>query len=290
MQNYVDQAAGSDYQDFMCNKLTYDKHDGIDIRLPTRAEMDKGVKVLAAADGAVLNVRDEMADISVRKIDRNTIKDKECGNGVVIDHADGWQTQYCHMMKGSVIVHKGQTVKAGDPLGLIGLSGDTEFPHVHVSVRKDGAKVDPYTGGSMETGCGKGTKSLWSATAAEAMQYRDTGVLKTGFIQDVPKYDDVMDGKFSGTEIKQDAPMMIFWSLLYGLHTGDVLSMKLTDPQGNIAVSKDVTLDRAKAQYFQFIGKKRKTDPWAKGTYTGLVSVLRDGKTVAESRGEFLVD
>lgn len=290
VQNYVDQASGADYQDFTCNKLTYDKHDGIDIRLPTRAEMEKGVHVLAAADGTVLNVRDEMVDVSVKKISRESIAGKECGNGVVIDHADGWQTQYCHMMKGSIVVHSGQRVKAGDVLGLVGLSGDTEFPHVHFSLRKQGEKIDPYTGGGLEAGCGKEAKSLWNDEAKAAMAYRDTGLLKTGFLPEVPNSDGVLDGKFTGTSIKANAPVMIFYGLLFGLHANDTLTLKLTDMNDVTLVEKSTTIDRAKAQYFQFIGKKLKTDGWPKGHYSGLVTVTRDGKNVVESKNDFVVE
>ena len=37
-----------------------------------------------------------------------------------------------------------EVVEAGTVLGQIGLSGRTQFPHVHLSVRKDGKVVDPF--------------------------------------------------------------------------------------------------------------------------------------------------
>jgi murein DD-endopeptidase MepM/ murein hydrolase activator NlpD len=37
----------------------------------------------------------------------------------------------CHMQAGSVRVSAGQRVVALDVLGLLGNSGDTNFPHVH---------------------------------------------------------------------------------------------------------------------------------------------------------------
>ena len=53
------------------------------------------------------------------------ISGKECGNGVVLVHDDGYQTQYCHLKKGSVAVKKGARVSEGDLLGFIGMSGKT---------------------------------------------------------------------------------------------------------------------------------------------------------------------
>ena len=69
---------------------------------------------------------------------------RDCGNGVVIDHDDGWQTQYCHLRRGSVGVTRGQAVARGDRLGVVGMSGRTQFPHLHLSVRRDGAVIDPF--------------------------------------------------------------------------------------------------------------------------------------------------
>ena len=38
----------------------------------------------------------------------------------------------------------GDNVQVGDVLGKIGLSGRTQFPHVHVSVRHNGTCIDPF--------------------------------------------------------------------------------------------------------------------------------------------------
>lgn len=290
VQNYVDQSAGSDYQDFQCNKLAYDKHDGVDIRVPTWSEMEKGVEVLAAADGTVLGGRDGVDDISVKKIQKNVIAGKECGNGVVIEHPDGWQTQYCHMRKGSVRVQKGDQVKTGDVLGLIGLSGDTEFPHMHLSVRKNGEKIDPYTGNTMESGCGQPGKTLWSAKAAPIMQYQPSGLLTMGFTGQVPNLPGILDGAFGGTRIKPGSKAMIAWALLFGLHSEDVLAMKLTGPDGKTVAEGTSTIERAKAQFFQFIGKKSKGQPLQTGTYKAEVTVTRDGQPVIESARDFKVE
>ena len=74
---------------------------------------------------------------------RTTSRDRNCGNGVVIRHADGWETQYCHLRRGSVQVAEGDRVEAGEPLGLVGMSGEANFPHVHLSVRRDGDRHRP---------------------------------------------------------------------------------------------------------------------------------------------------
>ncbi len=59
--------------------------------------------------------------------------DRECGNGVVIAHAGGWETQYCHMAQGGLAVKPDQPVTTGQTLA-VGLSGLTEYPHLHFTV------------------------------------------------------------------------------------------------------------------------------------------------------------
>ena len=85
--------------------------------------MEAGVDVLAAADGMVKATRDGMADPNVAETGVDAVKDVECGNGVLIEHDDGWSTQYCHMKKGSIRVREGDTVhhrdaaRRGRPVG-----------------------------------------------------------------------------------------------------------------------------------------------------------------------------
>jgi murein DD-endopeptidase MepM/ murein hydrolase activator NlpD len=84
------------------------------------------------------------------------------------------------MRKGSVAVRSGEIVKAGQKLGEVGYSGDAAFPHVHLSVRKEGAKIDPFSG-ALGTACDEADQSLWSDTAAAALKYADGAILRVGF-------------------------------------------------------------------------------------------------------------
>ena len=72
------------------------------------------------------------------------------------------------------------TVKAGDRIGRIGLSGMTEFPHLHFTLRKDGKPVDPFAYGAPDKSCGGG-KSLWEASLQRALAYQAGSVLNKGF-------------------------------------------------------------------------------------------------------------
>ena len=115
--------------------------------------------MLAAATGMVRGCATAGKMLSVRIAGEGSVKGRECGNGVVLAHPGGWETQYCHMAKGSVRVKTGETVTAGTVLGLVGMSGDAEFPHLHLAVRHNGEKIDPFAPDA-KLGC------LWRRTEA----------------------------------------------------------------------------------------------------------------------------
>lgn len=146
VQNYADlnPAIGA-ADDPRCGPLAYDGHDGLDIRVPARAAA-RGVDVLAPAAGVVAAVRDGEPDGAFLQGGMAAIGDRECGNGVRIDHANGWSSQLCHMRQSSLRVAVGDTVQAGQAIGLVGLSGHTQFNHLHITLRRNDNLVEPLTG------------------------------------------------------------------------------------------------------------------------------------------------
>ncbi|WFU03562.1 peptidoglycan DD-metalloendopeptidase family protein [Rhizobium sp. CB3171] len=63
------------------------------------------------------------------------------GNMVEIDHGDGISTRYGHMEE--ILVKIGDTVRAGDALGLAGSTGRSTGTHLHYEVRENGRAIDP---------------------------------------------------------------------------------------------------------------------------------------------------
>ena len=157
-----------------------DGHTGTDFRLTGMAKMRQGVAVLAAAGGIVSGLRDGESDIpalinpSIPETGKHA-----AGNTVCIDHGGGWETQYSHMLKGSVTVHMGQKVLAGDQLGMLGLSGNTEFPHLDFTVRQNSRALDPFAPYS-KSGCKTGKNILWDTEILNNLSYIPTGILLAG--------------------------------------------------------------------------------------------------------------
>jgi murein DD-endopeptidase MepM/ murein hydrolase activator NlpD len=65
------------------------------------------------------------------------------GYFVVINHGNGYQTMYGHMSK--ILTKKGVTVNQGTQIGLVGSTGYSTGPHLHFTVYKNGAVIDPRT-------------------------------------------------------------------------------------------------------------------------------------------------
>ncbi len=65
------------------------------------------------------------------------------GNTVVIAHANGLATRYYHLSKFARGLRAGQQVKQKDVIGFVGTTGLSTGPHLHFSVTKNGAFVDP---------------------------------------------------------------------------------------------------------------------------------------------------
>ncbi len=111
-------------------------HKGIDIGAPV------GTPIKSIADGKVIGAGP---------------LDPDCGDGISIQHADGFISSYCHLS--GIKVSNGQTVSQGDIIGLTGGavgapgSGNSKGPHLHLTLKKDGQRVNPleYFGSSIGT-------------------------------------------------------------------------------------------------------------------------------------------
>lgn len=274
IQQYPDHDVSGDRADYMCGLQSYDGHDGTDIRLRTTADE---AHVLAAADGTVRGVRDGVPDRLVKsEADRAAIAKIECGNGVLIGHGDGWQTQYCHMKRGSVAVKRGEKVTAGQALGAVGYSGDAAFPHLHLSVRKGGEHIDPFSG-PMSNPCAAPDADIWSEAAKSQTAYMDRTLLQLGFSDRKIDLDDLETGRLPTLVLQQTTPALVGFGWAINMKAGDRIILTVNGPQGEIT-RNETTLDRAKAQYLLFAGDKAPATGWQPGKYTIKFTVTAAGQ------------
>ncbi|MBS0362461.1 MAG: M23 family metallopeptidase [Proteobacteria bacterium] len=281
VQNYVDRDPGPGALDYRCLHRTYQNHNGVDIRVLDMAAQRAGVDVLAAAPGRVARLRDGVADISIHAPGAPSVAGQECGNGVVIDHGGGWETQYCHVAKGSLKVKVGDQVAASQPIAHVGLSGDTEFPHLHFTIRHAGVVVDPFAPGAVSAGSCPSQAGLWTPPAARALAYKRGAVLNVGFETAIGGMEAVEDGRIAMPA--GDPPALVAYARMIGLEAGDVVELKLTGPDGKVLADASQPIDRDKAQYLSQAGRKRPAGGWPHGAYLAEVAVRRNG-AVAFSR------
>ncbi len=280
VQNYTDHDPTPGRRDFACGPLTYDHHQGTDFRIPDMAAQRRGVKVLAAAPGVVLRVRDGVDDISFRDLPTPVPSNRACGNGLIIQHAGGWQTQYCHMARGSLRVHEGEKVSTGTVLGLVGLSGQTEFPHLHLSVRENKQDVDPFAYGAAPGQC-NGGRSLWRPELQAELRYRPRSVLNAGFADAPLTMPQVEQGNLRAPGAGSD--VIVAYVRAIGLRTGDVQQLVVQGPKGGVIVRQtSPALARDKAQQLVFAGS-RTHGRWAAGRYSADYRVLNGGAVVLTS-------
>jgi len=96
------------------------EHHGLDLRAP------EGTPTLSLLDGVVT---------------RAAFDEGGYGWYVVVDHGDGLESRYAHHRKN--LAQEGQRVARGERLGLVGSTGRSSGPHLHLELRYRGAPLDP---------------------------------------------------------------------------------------------------------------------------------------------------
>ena len=93
-----------------------------------------GAPVVAAAAGVVVAAQDDQPDQIPFQPTPPGEPRTILGNNVIVDIGHGRFTAYAHLKPGSVAVAVGARVRAGQQLGLLGNSGNSDFPHLHFQV------------------------------------------------------------------------------------------------------------------------------------------------------------
>ncbi|UCG86254.1 MAG: M23 family metallopeptidase [Gemmatimonadota bacterium] len=101
-------------------------HQGLDIAVA------QGTPIRAAGGGLV----------------RAAGRDPEYGLFVRLEHPDGYTSMYGHASR--LLVARGDSVRAGQVIGLSGSTGRSTAPHLHFEVLKDGEPIDPRSQVTME--------------------------------------------------------------------------------------------------------------------------------------------
>lgn len=271
----MDHDGGDRDIDWRCGLRAAGNHNGTDIAVADMATA-AATRVLAAAPGVVLGVRDGMPDVNVLETGLAAVAGKECGNGLVIDHGQGLRTQYCHMHRGSLTVAAGQRVDRGQELGRIGLSGASELPHLHLSVLRGGAPVDPFTGAGVDGLCGvpgDAAAALWTPEALAALPYQARLLYRVGLTGGTQANLLAARSGAYDTAPAIDAPALLVWFDSFARRMGDRMRIRILGPGGEIFRHEEI-VQRDSTQWFSFVGLRRKQPRWPSGDYVAEVEWL----------------
>lgn len=220
--NFYDLDSTTGIQDWDCTMISYDGHDGTDIGLRSFAEQAVGVPVFASLPGTVIATHDGEVDDNTCGLACTTL-----ANSVIIDHGNGRVGYYWHLRNGSVSVTPGATVAAGEQIGLVGSSGLSSGPHLHLGTEVNGTFVEPYVGP-----CNAGT-TLWSdqPEIERAFYLFDHGMTPLdltshpGLPQSFPR---------SGEYAVTDGPLTL-WILAANMPANPPFTLRVRRPNGTVA-------------------------------------------------------
>ncbi len=294
IQKYVDTDSSDEYRDHTCGLLTSPNHKGTDFRLRDYVALEKGVAVQAAADGIVSAHRDGVRDINIR-FNKEYDSKQGCGNVVIINHGSGWNSWYCHMKNGSVTVKKGDKVTAGQKLGLVGLSGETEYPHLHFQVSYYDKIIDPFTTKSIGTGCQTSTpvNSLWSDNALSKLEYNNGHLLISGITNEDINSEKARNGKSNGTNFLANSDNIFIWADVTAPRKGDTLRFTIKQPDQEPQTYTRI-FGKSKAVMFDAIKLRKGGDIFSRGKYFVTIQMTRNNtggtlETVFEKKYEFTI-
>jgi len=244
--NYVDDDITSGARDYETAPHTYDGHAGTDITLFDFRAMDRGTAVVAGRGGQVVSIVDG-------NFDRNTSMGGAQANQVVIQDELGLHAMYGHLRKGSITVKPGETVATGDVIGLIGSSGSSTVPHLHIEFRDPlSTMIDPWSGPL------NSRISLWTAqepyVGFNPFHVSDMGMFTQtsagGSLSSIPLTS--FEERLSQPAVYGAAePAVAVWFLYQG-QAGNPYRVEILRPDGSLFASADGSLAQKQQYAFQY--------------------------------------
>ena len=152
---YVDHDASAGFRDYRCRSNSYDGHRGTDWNIFPffwMLQENDVVEVVSAAPGVIILRQDGNSDT-------NCVWGNQQWNAVYVRHDDGSVMWYGHLKRGSLTEKQvGDAVERGEYLGIVGSSGRSTGPHLHMEYYdSNGDLLDPYTGACNDLN----DESLW---------------------------------------------------------------------------------------------------------------------------------
>jgi murein DD-endopeptidase MepM/ murein hydrolase activator NlpD len=261
--------------DYMCQSISTDNQTGIHIALRDYTMMRLNVPVIAAKDGRVVSISTNAPDLVIETDKLSQYRSAPCGNGVLIEHAGGWFTRYCHLRDNSIVVKPDDLVKRGQAIGAVGASGMTDWPKLDFSVSRNDYLFDPFSGKTTLQKCGGFNDPIWE----QPLSYTPFAIMSSGFYsgKTPPTEREAKLGKLAFHNIvPEEVAHIDLWGMLMNVRPDDRLVLSITSPSGKILKRIDERLDFADDRYLVYLRVQRPRLGWLEsGVYKGSVELYR---------------
>jgi hypothetical protein len=245
--------------------FAYQLGNNTDISIYSKNATQPNHNVVAAAAGKVKRIRDKEDVAGVGK---------DCGNGIIIEHGNGWETQYCHLGKDSIVVHVDEKVKAGKVLGKIGASGQATRDGVYFIVRHNGEEINPFTA------------HLWRD---KTLTYKETSLIDLGMSEKPIDFSSLSANPPHKNLFSRTDPAMIAWVRAFNIKKGDQQKFVFYSPDGNIyrqAIEEIVKTDHSEWIAAAGYPLQNKNIPVAYNGEWRMVYSIKRGETPWQELGE----
>jgi murein DD-endopeptidase MepM/ murein hydrolase activator NlpD len=265
LANTVDLDAGDGIRDPWCGSRTYDTHTGEDVTIRGFREQAIGVPVFAALDGRVRRVQEGQKDTN---FGTQTLP---WDNHVEIDSGGRQVMIYGHLRRGSVRVEEGDWVVAGEQIGLTGSSGNSSWPHLHLTMIVADQPADLWSGPCNAT-------SFWLTQPPVR-----TDAFARDFTLAAKPFADRADLPWDEARRASSFPLgmrdLWFHSLLFNAENATSQLVQLVRPDGSVAMADDAAPGWQRWRQADAIWHER-VDLDVPGTWR--IVVVVDGKTLLD--------
>ncbi len=263
-----------------CGQLPFSTKDGVMFIAKHDALVRDGIKILASQNGKVKAVRSNVDDQ-----DKSTVSIAPCGNGIIVTHANGYETQYCYLHKDTIKLKKGDKVKEGQELGLMGMSGNINYPAMLFTLKRKNKHIDPFTNNHKSEDCVYNhDKSLWNPETIKTMIHSETIITNYGFTTEEPEIAKARNGDYNTMTIAGNTNIIGYFIDLIGVYEGDLIIIEMLSPDGYKIVSYQKKFVDFNPRAFAHIVYKNQSQKLNEGEYKISFKLLRQGSIIIEKQ------
>lgn len=274
---YPDRLKGPGTRDFMCGNNALDGLPYAQISIRSLYDMDRGIAVRAAADGTVSGARDGIHDEGPNWRTAQGEPPPYCGNGIEIDHGNGWTGRYCHLREGSLFVEAGDTVKAGETIAFAGWSGKAELPGLGFWLRNSATVIDPFDGEDVDRPCDGEGQPLWKNAPKHVDRYDELIIVDAGFTTSPqPLVPDIIRGYHRLKILPLTSPSLVFWAMVASAIEGEVRTMQIVGPDNRLVAEQEHVERDNNPLVLLHTGSARPKTGWQAGIYTATLTIARE--------------